>query len=158
MPVKLLKLALSKPTGDAEWSAVLELALEVHDAITERAATLDINDPVFQEEEQARSPEIIEIDHSDEEPTAPAPGRDPVRPVKGTKAPKNGTVLTKAYRVENPIAAAKLCAAGGRHPSTTEALGAITSFFDPAMMKNCDYERVSQALQLSQMATLQAEI
>ncbi|SJL15306.1 uncharacterized protein ARMOST_18799 [Armillaria ostoyae] len=154
----LLKLALSKPTGEAERSAVLELALEVRDAITERAATLDINDPVFQEEEQAQNPEIIEIDHSDEEPTAPVPRRDPIGPVKGTKAPKNGTVLTKAYRVENPVAAAKSRAAGGRHPSATEALGAITSFFDPAVMKNRDDERVSQAFQLSQMATLQAEI
>ncbi|KAK0433669.1 hypothetical protein EV421DRAFT_1909858 [Armillaria borealis] len=92
------------------------------------------------------------------ESTAPAPRRDPIGLVKDTKAPKNSTVLTKAYRVENPVAAAKSHTAGGRHPSATEALGAITSFFDPAVMKNHDDKRVSQALQLSQMETLQAEI
>ncbi|KAK0457632.1 uncharacterized protein EV420DRAFT_1480289 [Desarmillaria tabescens] len=92
----LLKLAHNKPTGDAQWPTVLELALKVHDAITEA---------------QARSPKIIEIDGSDEDITAP---QVPIGLLKGSKVSKSGTVLTKAYCVENPLAGAKSCAAGDK--------------------------------------------
>ncbi|KAF8079108.1 hypothetical protein FPV67DRAFT_1776157 [Lyophyllum atratum] len=151
----LVRSAKDKPTGVANRDPKtnpLAIALAVEEAIDNKAGTLTLNDPEFAEavaensDSNVSEEEIIEITDEDDI------DKKKSKPRGTTK----DTVMTKAYRVTEPLADAQR--RRPRNSAATEALSSLTNIFNPSTLRERDEARMSQSIHLTQLAATQQEV
>ncbi|KAG5653358.1 hypothetical protein H0H81_000859 [Sphagnurus paluster] len=147
----VLRKAKEKPTGNAsrDPNHPFCIALSIEADIEEKSGTLTLNDSEFDEGEVENNQlgsddEIIEITDNE--------NSQAVKPKRGAKS---DTVMTKAYRVAEPLADTH------RRPranAATEVLASFTHMFNPSTIRQRDEARMSQNLHVAQLSALQVEL
>lgn len=154
---QLVRLAKSKPTGDANRDPKtnpLAIALAIEREIDNKVGTLTLNDPEFDEiigenSDSDTNTTVIEISDDDDKPAVESTKKSKSR------APPKDTVMTKAYRVTEPLAEVPR---RPRNSAATEALSSITGLFNPTTMRERDDNRLAQNIHLTQLAATQQEV
>ncbi|KAG5634877.1 hypothetical protein H0H81_000453 [Sphagnurus paluster] len=132
-------------------SGVLAITLSLEQAIDVKAGTLTLNDPEFADaagDSEDSDHEIIELSDKDTD----------VKRSKSKSKPQTAeTVMTKAYQTTEPLAETDHCPCPQNAPAT-EALSSLMQLFNPTAMCKHDELRMSQNLQLTQLALMAQEL
>jgi hypothetical protein len=121
----LVQSAHKKPTGTGECNPLLIKALELEDAINDRASTVTLGD----EELASSGDDAVEISDSDDRQSDT---RAKARTPAGKRgAPAAKVVTTKNYHVSDPLRPDNSKKPPRGMAMATGALKKITTFFDP---------------------------
>ncbi|KAF8332544.1 hypothetical protein F5887DRAFT_1080689 [Amanita rubescens] len=155
----LITAANKKPTGDGERDELLVKALELEEAIGNRAVTVTLDDAELDSssgESEALNAGQDAVVISDSEEGGPKDVQAKVR--AGKKGPTAKVVTTKNYRISDPLSTDNTKKPPRGMALATGALEKITGFFDPENVREREESRMSQTIGLAQLSAAQTEI
>ncbi|KAJ3885200.1 hypothetical protein GG344DRAFT_70740 [Lentinula edodes] len=138
-------IASTKPTGDADRLEMYERVLEAEAAIAQRVSLGSLQD-----NENVISISSEEDDDDDDEDLV-------INKRKGKVRGSEGTVLTKAYKVEAPLNDAPRTRMS-RQSQANDLLGGISASLNPQNLQQRDVNRASMNLQMMQMQHMQTQL